>query len=145
MVEKEQPAQISFLVSDFNTRLNDLEERNKIIRERVLLLGQNLISTKEESDSEIEKLKKQINLMQRDLEKLKLLNQSIISEMNKFVKRDEVLVVERMLRDFQPLQFARIKDVEDLINRKLNIRPNSIQQDKQENIKTKKPLNDNTK
>lgn len=83
--------------------------------------------------------------MQRDLEKLKLLNQSIISEMNKFVKRDEVLVVERMLRDFQPLQFARIKDVEDLINRKLNIRPNSIQQDKQENIKTKKPLNDNTK
>jgi hypothetical protein len=145
MVEKEQPTQISYLVSDFNTRLNDLEERNKIVRERVLLLGQNLISIKEDSDKGIEGLRRQVTIMQKDIEKLKLLNQNIVSEMNRFVNKDEVLIIERMLRDFQPLQFVRMKDVEDLINKRLNPRQDFTQPEKQENIKTKKSTNDNIK
>ncbi|MDO8517473.1 MAG: hypothetical protein Q7S33_05105 [Nanoarchaeota archaeon] len=139
MAEKEtQQSQIQSPMSDLNIRLNDLEERNRIIRERVLLLGQNLISSKEDIDNEIEIIKKQSNLMQKDLDKLKILSQNIVSEINRFVKKDEILLIERMLKDFQPLEFARIKDVEDLIDRKLNLK-------KQESIKTEKPINNNLK
>jgi len=137
MAEKEtQQPQTQSLMSDLSTRLNDLEERNRIIRERVLLLGQNLISSKEDIDNEIEVIKKQSNLMQKDLDRLKTLSQNMISEMNRFVKKDEILIVERMLKDFQPLEFARIKDVEDLIDRKLSLK-------KQESIKTEKSINNN--
>ena len=44
MVEA-QDAGNSFLF-DVNIRLRDFEEKNKMLRERILLIGQNLIETK---------------------------------------------------------------------------------------------------
>ena len=44
--------QTQFLIADLNTRLRDIDERNRLIRERVLLIGQNLISSRQEVDEE---------------------------------------------------------------------------------------------
>lgn len=117
--EFQQQNQVQFLLSDFNTRLGDLEERNRLIRERVLLLGQNLISSKQEEDEEIRNLKKQTSELKKETEKLKTISKNILEEIDKFVKRDEILIIERMLKDFQPLEFARIKDVEAMIKQSL--------------------------
>jgi len=120
MAEKEEAqSQISFLQSDFNTRLRDLEERNHIMKERILLLGKNLISSKENTENEIEALKKQIRQIQKDLDKLKKLSQSLLLETDKFVRRDEIRVIERMLKDFQPLEFIREKDLDELTKKRL--------------------------
>ena len=51
------------------------------------------------------------------MEKIKKTTNSLLTEFNKFVKREEIVVIERMLRDFQPLEFMRKKDVEELINK----------------------------
>jgi len=122
MPEQSIDAQIQILLSDFNTRLKDAEERNRSIRERVLLLGKNLIFSKEESDREISELKSQVNSMQKDIKKLNSLAKEIVNELNSFVKRDETAVIERMLKDFQPLEFIREKDVEEIIDRKLGLK-----------------------
>ena len=50
------------------------------------------------------------------------MSNSLLTEFNKFVKRDELVLVERMLKDFQPLEFMRKKDVEELINQKFSIK-----------------------
>lgn len=119
--EEAQPeGQVQFLLSDFNTRLRDTEERNQLVRERILLLGKNLIESKQGLETEIKDLKKQTSEIKRDLEKLQRLSKSIIKETEKFVKRNEILIIERMLKDFQPLEFMRKKDVEELIKEKLS-------------------------
>ena len=120
--EQNQVTQVQFLLSDFNTRLKDAEERNRAIRERVLLLGKNLINSKEDNDKELGLLKKLTSEMQKDLEKLKTLTRNILEETNKFVRKDEVLIIERMLRDFQPLEFARMQDINEIIDKKLEER-----------------------
>jgi hypothetical protein len=109
-----------FLLTDFNTRLRDITERNRLIRERVLLLGQNLISSKDESEESLKKIRKENNEIKDKIEKLEKISNSLLSEFNKFVKRDEIILVERMLKDFQPLEFMRKKDVEEMINQKLS-------------------------
>lgn len=114
--------QIQFLLSDFNTRLRDIDERNRLIRERVLLLGKNLIESRSDLEEEIKSLKKENYEIKKDLERLKTLSKNILAETGKFVKREEVLVIERMLKDFQPLEFMREKDVEELIDKKLNLK-----------------------
>ena len=114
MAEQSGDNQVSFLMSDFNTRLKDLEERNSSIRERVLLLGKNLLSSKDEADSEIETLKKQVNKLTKEVEDIKTLTKNILTETDKFVKRSETILIERMLKDFQPLEFARQKDLDEL-------------------------------
>ena len=113
-------AQIKFLLSDFNTRLKDTEERNKLIRERVLLLGKNLILIRKESEEEIKELKQKNTQIQQDLEKLKKTSNALLTEFDKFVKREELTLIERMLKDFQPLEFMRKKDVQEMINKEIN-------------------------
>ena len=60
MAEPQQQAgdQIGLLMSDFNTRLRDTSERNRLIRERVLLLGKNFISSRQELEDEITEIKR---------------------------------------------------------------------------------------
>ncbi len=117
--QNQEANQIQFLLSDFNTRLKDVEERNKLIKDRVLLLGKNLISSREELETEISNLKKQVNKIQKNLERLTSLVKDIIAETNKFARKDEMILIEQMLKDFQPLEFMRKKDVLELINKKL--------------------------
>jgi len=121
MVEfQENPGQIQFLLSDFNTRLRDLDERNKLIRERVLLLGKNFISSRQELENELIEIKKENQEIKKDLDKIKKISNHLLSEFDKFVKKDEMILIERMLKDFQPLEFMRKKDIEELIEDKLS-------------------------
>ena len=120
--QQETGGQVQFLLADFNTRLRDIDERNRLIRERVLLLGKNLISSRQDVEDEIKEIKKDNIEIKADLEKLKKISSSLLTEFNKFVKREEIVLVERMLKDFQPLEFMRKKDVEELIENKLKIK-----------------------
>ena len=115
-----QGDQIQFLLADFNTRLRDIDERNRLIRERVLLLGKNLISSRQELEDELKELKRENQEIKKDLTIIKRVSNNLLSEFNKFVKWEEIIIIERMLKDFQPLEFMRKKDVEELIKNKLN-------------------------
>jgi len=117
---QEATSQTQYLLSDFNTRLRDIDERSRLIRERVLLLGKNLISSKQDTDEELKEIKKENTEIKKDLDKIKKISNSLLSEFNKFVKREEIILIERMLKDFQPLEFMRKKDVEELIASKLS-------------------------
>ena len=119
--QQETGGQVQFLLADFNTRLRDIDERNRLIRERVLLLGKNLISSRQDVEDELKEIKKDNIEIKADLEKLKKTSSSLLTEFNKFVKREEIVLVERMLKEFQPLEFMRKKDVEELIANKLKI------------------------
>jgi hypothetical protein len=117
--QQEEGNQMGFLMSDFNTRLRDVTERNRLIRERVLLLGKNFISSRQELEDEINSLKKDNSIIKKELTRQKKISNNLLTEFNKFVKRDEMMLVERMLKDFQPLEFTRKKDVEELIKEHL--------------------------
>ena len=129
--QAQQGDQVQFLLADFNTRLRDIDERNRLIRERVLLLGKNLISSRQELEDELKEIKKENQEIKKDITKIKRISNSLLTEFNKFVKRDEIVVIERMLKDFQPLEFMRRKDVEELIKDKLK--------EAKKEIKTTKP------
>ena len=118
--QQETSNQSQFLLADFNTKLKDIDERNRLIRERVLLLGKNLISSRQDIEEELKEIKKDNQEIKKDIEKIKKVSNSLLTEFNKFVKREEIIIIERMLKDFQPLEFMRKKDVEELIESKLN-------------------------
>lgn len=130
--EEDQSIQINALLSDFNTRLRDIEEKSRIVKERTMLLSQNLISLKEDIDSEMSTIKKDQFAIKKDQEKIKNMMENLLSETDKFARKDEMIIIERMLKTFQPLEFARIKDVEEMIRGK------NAQKEEKQNIKTPK-------
>ena len=120
MAREQQADQGYSQETDFNTRLRDIEERSRLVRERVLLLGNNLISSRQELDDELHEIKRENAEIKREIDKIKKTTNSLLAEFNKFVKRDELTIVERMLKDFEPLKFVREKDVIELIEKKLD-------------------------
>ncbi len=115
--------QLQFLLGDLSTRIRDIEERNNSMKERLLILGQNLLGSKEEIEEKVAQIEKQNTQINTDLKKMKNTFENLNSEINNFVRKDEIILVERMLKDFQPLEFVRRKDVEEMIlelEKKLN-------------------------
>jgi len=109
---------MQYLLSDLNTRIRDAEERNKITKERTLLIGKNLIDTKQEVGEELKEIRHQNQLIQAELVKLRKTTEALVMETGKYIKREEILLIERMLKDFQPLEFVRMKDLDEALEQK---------------------------
>ncbi len=118
MVEYQQDP-VSALLSEFSTRLNEIEEKQRLIKDRILLVGENLISTKEEYLKQEFEIKRQLKQIEYELSILKQLTNRIMSELPNFAKRSELEILERQVKIFQPLDFARIKDVKDIVREEI--------------------------
>lgn len=103
---------------EYNTRLRDIEERNNIIRERTLVLSKNFVDFKNETSEDIKDIKKILKQLQEDNEKIKSTLNALIQQNGKYVKRDEMIGFERMLKDFQPLEFVRMTDLDRVLQEK---------------------------
>jgi hypothetical protein len=107
--------QTSMYLSDVNVKLRDIEEKQNLIKDRILLIGENLISEKTETEAEIIKLKTQLKNLSSDVHKIKLAIQRLIESQSNFARKGELEILERQFKMFEPLEFARISDVEKMI------------------------------
>ncbi|MFA5258690.1 MAG: hypothetical protein WC979_05135 [Candidatus Pacearchaeota archaeon] len=116
----ESQESISALLSEFGTRLNEVEEKQRLIKDRVLLIGENLVSTKEQYEKELGNFRKQISEITTDLKGIKQLNKRIVNELENYARKTEVEIIERQIRMFQPLEFARIKDIQRIVQKEVD-------------------------
>lgn len=113
MVEEEYENQY---FTEIITKIRDLEDKQRIIKDRVLLIGQNLIEMKEEVHSTFLGIKKEIEILKRDTERLKSFFESASSEFSKFARKEELEILSKQAKMFQPLEFATKNDLEKLKN-----------------------------
>ena len=107
------------LLSEFGTRLNEVEEKQRLNKDRILLIGENLISTKEDIEKQSSEVKKEISQMSFELKTIKQLTKRIVNELQNFARKSEVEILERQSKIFEPLEFARYKDIEKLIKQEI--------------------------
>jgi len=111
---------ISALLQEFGTRLNELEEKQRLLKDRVLLIGNNLIYSKEDFEKKDLEFRKKISDLENEIRSLKQLNKRIVYEMENFARKEEVSILERQFKIFQPIEFVRINDLKKAMNQELN-------------------------
>lgn len=99
----ETTSPITALLSEFNTKLQNIEERQRLIKDRVLLIGENLINGREESVKEISELKTRVENSEKEIERLKDTISSLIEETQNFARKSELEILQRQFKMFQPL------------------------------------------
>lgn len=90
------------LLAEFNTKLRDIEERQRLIKERVLLIGENLVEGKEESTQEIAELKVKTESIEKEIQRIKDTLSSIIEEMQNFARKSELEILKKQFKMFEP-------------------------------------------
>ena len=117
MVDEQNP--VNSLLAEFGTRLNEVEEKQRLIRDRSLLIGENLISSKEDSETKLFELKKQINKLDYEIKSIKQLVHRIVNEIPNLARKSELTILENQSKMFQPLELVRMKDLEVILDKKL--------------------------
>jgi len=94
---KENPdtTAVTSLLSDFNTKLRDIEEKQKLIKERVLLIGENLVSGREETIKEIAELKVRTENLEKEMQRIKDTLSSLIEEIQNIARKSEIEILHR--------------------------------------------------
>jgi len=117
---QEQPVDSGMEVfNDINVKLRDIEEKQNIIKDRVLLIGENLISQKTEVEEEVLEIKTKIFNLEDEIKRLKLTLSSIIENTNSFARKTELDIIKRQFEMFEPLELARMSDVKSMIEKAL--------------------------
>lgn len=100
--------------NDFALRTRDLEEKQRILKDRLILIGENLIETKEKTSEEILEMKKDIETLKFTLERIKEFIETVSSEFSSFARKEDLEILSKQAKMFQPLEFATKADLEKL-------------------------------
>ena len=112
MVEQnEQSYETSFL-GEVGIRIRDNEERQRMLKERMLLIGKNVIEIREHMQTEIITLKKTLQETQDEMKKMKSLLKNITLDLEKFAKKSEVEVLTKQAQMFQPLELVTKEELQ---------------------------------
>jgi len=90
-------------LGDPNMKIRDLEEKQRILKDRILLIGQNLIETKEKTSNDILEIKKNIEIINQNMERLISFLETASSEFSKFAKKEDLEILSKQAKMFQPL------------------------------------------
>ncbi len=90
-----------------NLKIRDLEEKQRILKDRILLIGQNLIEIKEKTNETILEIKKDLEKIKESSEKTKSFIENISREFQKFARKDDVDLLAKQLKMFQPLKYLK--------------------------------------
>ena len=96
---------------DMNVRFRDLEEKNKMLKDRLLLIGQNLIETKEKTTSDILEIKQELEIINKNMERLVSFLETASTEFSKFARKEDLEILAKQAKIFQPLEFMRKKNL----------------------------------
>jgi len=99
---------------DVSSKLRDTEEKQRILKDRVIIIGQNLVDIKEKTGQDILEIKKQIEEIKSSLDKVRRFLENFSEEFSKFAKKEDLDILIKQAKMFQPLDFVRKSDLEKL-------------------------------
>ncbi len=108
---------ISALLSDFASRVKALEEKINLLKERVLILTQNFVKRERELEKEMSLLQDENKDLKLELQRLNSRIESLVSQHEDFARKEELVVVEKYSKLFEPLKFVTSEELEESVER----------------------------
>ncbi len=100
--------------AELNTKVRDIEEKQRLLKDRLLLIGQNLIELKDKTNSKILDMKKDLDIMKQSVERLSSFLETVSSEFSKFAKKEDLDILIKQAKMFQPLDLVTKQELANL-------------------------------
>ncbi|OGJ12759.1 hypothetical protein A3K82_02355 [Candidatus Pacearchaeota archaeon RBG_19FT_COMBO_34_9] len=102
------------ILGNLNAKLRDVEEKQRVLKDRLLLIGQNLVEIKEKTNQKILEIKKDVEIIKQNMERFSSFLETVSGEFSKFAKKEDLEILTKQAKMFQPMEFVRKKDLESL-------------------------------
>ncbi len=99
------PDQTNFqnYMPDANMKVRDLEEKQRMMKNQMLLIGKNMIDMREKNNREIIEIKKDLEVLKESMDRLTSFLSAASEEFQKFARKDDVEILAKQMRMFSPL------------------------------------------
>lgn len=112
---------ISYFISDLNSRVRTLENKYELLAERVLIANQNMIESHKRLSSEFTKVNQELQDLKSTIITFKETMRKLVDEISEFASKQEVKILESYINMWNPLKFVTTEEVEKIIDEKLKI------------------------
>jgi hypothetical protein len=107
---EEDTSQEDNYFAEVNTRIRDLEEKQRILKDRTLLIGENLVDIKERLNEDLIEIKKEIENMRQQLDRVRSFLETASEEFSKFARKEDLEILSKQAKMFKPLEFIKQED-----------------------------------
>ncbi len=94
-----QSAEEQYFV-DVNARLKDMEERQRLLKDRLLLIGKNVIDDRDSMFVEMQEMKKTVFKVKEDNLKMQEFLKKVADQLAESARKEEVLMLQRQIELF---------------------------------------------
>lgn len=91
-----------------NSALTDLDDKQRALKNQMILIGKNLIETREKTKQEILTLKKDVELLKQEVSRMVSFLETLSGELSKFARKEDLEILTKQARMFQPLERRQI-------------------------------------
>ncbi|MGB9707846.1 MAG: hypothetical protein ACPLXC_00760 [Candidatus Pacearchaeota archaeon] len=116
-MDNQELGAVSALLADFSTRMNDLEENMRLLKERMAVVSQTILRQNDRLNKELTLIKDDISGLRDEIDRLKEAVEHIISESAELARKEELKVLERSMKMFEPLKYATEDDVKRIVSK----------------------------
>lgn len=116
-MDNQEIGAVSALLADFSTRMNDLEERQRLIKERLVVVSQTLLKQAERVNKDITVIKDDLQTIHDEIDRLKEAVEHIINESVEFARKEELKVLDKQLKIFEPMKYTTEDDVKRIVSK----------------------------
>ncbi len=118
MAEDQQQAtsEQDFLV-DVGGRVRTLEGKYNLLRDRVLVVNQNMVTEYKKTLIELKALNNDVKEVKTDIFRLKEALKHLVKELEYFARKEDVKVLEKYINLWNPMHFMTEQEVVQLLSR----------------------------
>lgn len=88
-------------VTDMNIRLRDIEEKQRLIKDRLLLIGKSVIEEREKIFDEMQEAKKTLLKIEEENKQLKEILRNLAEQLGKTARKEELMILQRQFDMFR--------------------------------------------
>lgn len=87
--------------SEINTRIRDLEEKQRLLRDKMILISESFVKERDKNFSELQDMKKMVTKLKEDNDRMKEVLFKIGEGIDKSARREELMILQRQFDLFR--------------------------------------------
>ena len=86
---------------DINTRIRDLEEKQRLVRDRMFLISESFVKVREKNFEEIQRMKRDLEVLKMENSRLKEIVLRLGELLDKSARKEELMLLQRQFDLFR--------------------------------------------
>jgi hypothetical protein len=87
--------------SDVNTRIRDIEEKQRLLKDRMILISDSFVKERDKNFNELQEMKKTVETLKLENQRMKDLLTRIGQTVDSAARREELMILQRQFNMFR--------------------------------------------